>query len=179
MDTPELLFADARDYLKTILVAVPFLALYNTYSALLRGIGNSTVPFIAVLISSITNAVLDYLFVAFCHLGVSGAAAATAISQIAMTGYVVLYTIKRHPELRFSPFRLSQYRGAIAIGGKYGTPPAVQSSVSSIGNLFLQEFMNGFGEQTVAAITTAYRVDSVLFLAIQSDDRPYEHTKGG
>ena len=49
---------------------------------------------------------------------------------------------------------------------KFGTPPAVQSSVSSVGNLFLQRFMNGFGEQTVAAITTAYRVDSVLFLPL-------------
>ena len=35
-----------------------------------------------------------------------------------------------------------------------------------MGNLVLQRFMNGFGEQTVAAITTAYRVDSLLILPI-------------
>ena len=40
------------------------LAVYNTYSAVLRGIGNSRVPFIAVLISSGVNVVLDLLFVA-------------------------------------------------------------------------------------------------------------------
>lgn len=42
----------------------------------------------------------------------------------------------------------------------------VQSGTSSVGNLILQHFMYGFGEQTVAAITTAYRVDSVIILPI-------------
>ena len=42
----------------------------------------------------------------------------------------------------------------------------VQSSVSAFGSLILQNFMNGFGTQTVAAITTAYRVDSIVLLPI-------------
>ena len=166
MNTPVTLFDYAKDYLLIILWGIPFLALYNTYSAVLRGMGNSAVPFIAILISSLTNGVLDYIFIAFFKMGVSGAAAATVISQIAMTIYVVGYTVTKHPDLRFSPFRLCKHRGAIVAGSKYGLPPAIQSSISSVGNLFLQRFMNGFGEQTVAAITTAYRVDSVLFLPI-------------
>lgn len=165
MDTPAPLLEHARDYLRVLFWGIPFLALYNTYSAALRGMGNSTVPFIAVLISSVTNAVLDTVFIALWGFGVSGAAAATALSQIAMTVYVVVYTVVRYPALRFIPFR--KHCGEVAReGGKYGMPPAVQSSASSLGSLFLQRFMNGFGEQTVAAITTAYRVDSVLLLPI-------------
>ena len=166
MDTPDLLFGYARDYLSVIFVGVPFLAVYNTYSAVLRGIGNSKVPFVAVLISSVTNAVLDYIFIVFLKLDVSGAALATVVSQLAMAVYIVLYTVVRYPNLRFSPFKLKKYRGNTKLGGKYGLPIAVQSSVSSVGNLFLQRFMNGFGEQTVAAITTAYRIDTVLLLLI-------------
>lgn len=166
MDTPDALFDHAADYLRIVLIGVPFLALYNTYSALLRGMGNSTVPFIAVLISSVVNAALDLLFVAVFRFGVRGVAAATAVSQIAMTGYIVIYTVLKYPELRARPFRLWRHGGALSFGGKYGLPPAVQGSVSSVGNLFLQRFMNGFGEHTVSAITTAYRVDSVLFLPI-------------
>ncbi len=45
-------------------------------------------------------------------------------------------------------------------------PTAIQSSVHSIGNLTLQNFMNGFGAQTVAAITASYRVDGVIMLPI-------------
>ena len=42
----------------------------------------------------------------------------------------------------------------------------IQSSVGAFGSLFLQNFMNGFGTQTVAAITTAYRVDTIILLPI-------------
>ena len=166
MDTPELLLSCAKDYLRIIFLGIPFLALYNVYSAALRGMGNSRVPFVAVLISSVTNGVLDGVFVVLCGFGVSGAAAATVLAQIAMTVYVVLYTVIHYPQLRFSSLRKEGSVCQWGKGMKFGTPPAVQSSVSSVGNLFLQRFMNGFGEQTVAAITTAYRVDSVLFLPL-------------
>ena len=166
MNTPETLFDYAREYLLIIFMGIPFLALYNTFSAMLRAMGNSIIPFIAVLISSVINGVLDYIFVAFCNLGVSGAAVATVISQIAMTMYVIAYTVIKYPKLRFFPLKIKMYHDMIREGNKYGMPPAVQSSVSSIGNLFLQRFMNGFGQETVAAVTTAYRVDSVLFLPI-------------
>lgn len=101
MNTPEHIFDSAESYLRIILIGVPFLAVYNTYSAVLRGIGNSRVPFIAVLISSGVNVVLDLLFVAGLGYGAAGAAAATAMAQAAMTVYVILYTCRRYPLLRF------------------------------------------------------------------------------
>lgn len=166
MNTPTSLFEYAGDYLSVVLAGVPFLAVYNTYSAALRGIGNSKVPFIAVLISSLTNGALDLVFVAVCGFGVRGAAAATVISQAAMTVYIIAYTVKNYPELRFSPFKSDKASGTVKTGAKFAFPPAIQSSVSSVGNIFLQKFMNGFGEQTVAAVTTAYRIDTVLLLPI-------------
>ena len=166
METPNQLLPYAQEYLLVIFAGIPFLAVYNTFSAALRGMGNSKIPFIAVLISSAANCVLDYIFIAFFDWGVSAAAGATVVSQIIMTVYVVLYTIKKEPCLKFSLIKRQKYYESIKIGRKYGTPPAIQGSISSIGNLFLQRFMNSFGEQTVAAITTAYRVDSVLLLPI-------------
>lgn len=165
-DTPSALFQYAEEYLWIILIGIPFLALYNIYSALLRGTGNSRVPFVAVLISSIINVVLDFIFVVILNFGVSGAAAATVISQGAMTVYILIYTIIKHPEFRFSPFCAFKHGGVLLESGKFGVPPAVQACISSVGNVFLQRFMNGLGEHTVAAITTAYRVDSVLLLPI-------------
>lgn len=166
LDTPASLVTQAGNYLRVIFFGVPFLALYNVYSAALRGMGNSKAPFAAVVISSLTNALLDWLFVARFGMGVSGAALATVISQGAMTLYTVIYTAAKHPDLRFSPFKLESYAITVKSGVRYGAPPAIQSSVGSVGTLFLQRLMNSFGEQTVAAITTAYRVDSVLLLPI-------------
>ena len=166
MNTPEHIFDSAESYLRIILVGIPFLAVYNTYSAVLRGIGNSRVPFIAVLISSGVNVVLDLLFVAGLGYGAAGAAAATAMAQAAMTVYVILYTCRRYPLLRFRFGKKALDPQTIRQGVHFGAPPAIQSGVSSVGSVFLQQFMNGFGEQTVAAITTAYRIDTVIFLPI-------------
>ena len=134
----------AKEYLQLIFLGVPFLAVYNVYSAALRGIGDSKAPFYAVLLSSVVNIILDIVFVAYFHWGVSGAAIATVISQSAMT---VFFNKK-----------------AFKVGCNFGIPPMLQSSVNSIGNIVLQNFMNRFGTQTVAAITTAYRVDSIILV---------------
>lgn len=166
LDTPKHLFDYAKDYLIVIFIGIPFISVYDTYSAALRGMGNSKAPFISVLISSVINGLLDYVFIALCGFGVWSAAVATVISQIAMTVYIIVFTVKKYPQLRFSLSHRDKLLNSIKIGGKYALPPAVQSSVTSVGNIFLQRFMNGFGEQTVAAITTAYRVDSVLLLPI-------------
>ena len=133
---------------------------------MLRGIGNSSAPFFSILVCSAVNVVLDLLFVAGMGYGAAGAAAATAISQAAMAVYVIVYTVRNYPFLRFSFSGNLPDKTVWKSGAAYGLPSAVQSGVSSAGNIYLQQFMNGFGEQTVAAITTAYRVDTVIFLPI-------------
>lgn len=164
LDTPENIFRNAEDYLRIMFAGIPFLAVYNTCCAVLRGLGDSRAPFRSVLVCSVINVVLDLVFVAGLRLGTGGAAIATVLSQIAMTVYVARYAVGRYPVLRF-PRELFRRKTA-AEGTRFGLPPAVQSGASSFGNILLQRFMNGFGDQTVAAITTAYRVDTVLLLPI-------------
>ena len=165
MDTPYLIFQSADDYLSVLLAGIPFLAVYNVYSAVLRGIGNSRAPFLAIIVSSIANVVLDLLFVAGLGYGTRGAAAATAISHAAMAIFTVIYTLRRYPGLNPGLGRMFDAQ-AVGDGAAFGFPPAIQSSASSIGSLILQQFMNSFGAQTVSAITTAYRVDTVILLPI-------------
>ncbi len=166
LDTPKNIFTTARDYIQIMFIGIPFLAVYNIYSAVLRGLGDSKAPFLSVMVSSVANVVLDILFVVVLPFGATGAAFATVISQIAMTIFIIMYTIKKHEILRFHLHKTLIDKKVLVKGGKYGLPPAIQSGTSSVGNLVLQRFMNGFGEQTVAAITTAYRVDSVILLPI-------------
>ena len=163
--TPDTI-AMAEDYLVIVLAGVPFLALYNVYSAALRGLGDSRAPFYAVLVSSAVNVALDLLFVAVFRWSVAGAAAATVASQAAMALFLIFYAARRYPVLRFN-FRDGLIdRSALAEGCRLGFPPTVQFSVTSLGNLALQNFMNGFGTQTVAAVTTAYRIDTIILLPI-------------
>ena len=85
LQTSTEIFEMSKSYICIILLEIPFLAVYNVYCAVLRGIGNSSPLFLAVLISSAANVTLDILLVYTFKLGVEGAAIATVISQIAMT----------------------------------------------------------------------------------------------
>ena len=166
MDTPEDIFAYALDYLKIIMLGIPFLAVYNLYAALLRAVGNTKAAFYAVLLSSVLNVALDVLFLVGFGWGVAGAAAATVLSQMAMTAFIILYAARRYPWLMHAKGEPRFDKTVFAQGMRFAIPPAVQNSVTSLGNLVLQNFMNGFGSVTVLAITTAYRVDSMMLLPI-------------
>lgn len=166
LQTPADIFADSAGYLRIILAGVPFLAVYNVYCAVLRGVGDSRAPFLSVLFSSSLNVVLDILAVNILGWGVLGAALATLISQILMTFFILIYAVRKYDFLRFTPSRALMDRQIIRDGCRLATPITVQSAITSVGHMALQNFMNGFGTQTVAAITSAYRVDCIILLPI-------------
>lgn len=164
INTPEL--DQASQYLGIVLLGLPFVAVYNVYAAVLRGMGDSRAPLLAVLVASVVNVGLDLVLVAGLEMGVAGAAAATVAAQGMMMVFIILYAVYRSPALRFRPGRGCVDRAKLREGLALGVPSALQSSINSLGGVALQDFMNGFGTQTVAAITTAYRVDTVLLLPI-------------
>lgn len=168
LNTPPEIFGQAELYLKIILGGVPFLAVYNVFSAVLRGVGDTKAPFYSICVSSGINIVLDILLVAVLPFGVAGAAAATVFSQIVMTVYLIIYTFKKHPELKFMNVREAMTKPVLSTGFRFGIPPMIQSSIKGGGNLILQNFMNGFGTATVVAITTAYRIDSLAILPVSN-----------
>ena len=166
MDTPGDIFDYSKIYLKIVCIGIPFLTVYNLYAVTLRAMGDSRAPFLAVLVSSVVNIVLDIVFVAVYRWGVAGAAYATIISQIAMTVFLVIYGIKKYPEIRFKLGKGMVHRDCVSKSVSFGTPPMLQSCITALGNMVLQGFMNSFGTSTVAAITTAYRVDSIALLPV-------------
>jgi len=166
LDTPAEMTGSAGSYLRVVFLGIPFLAVYNAFAAVIRGIGDSRAPFLSVLLSSLSNVVLDILFVSVFGWGVPGAAWATVCSQAAMTVFLAIYGFRKHAMLRPPKKERLFQREIFTEGLRLGLPPMVQSCITSAGNMVLQGFMNGFGTQTVAAITTAYRVDSIILLPI-------------
>lgn len=166
LNTPADIFKMAGEYLRVVMVGVPFVAVYNVYAAVLRGIGDSRSPFLAVMVSVIGNVLLDLLLVGVFGLGVAGAAWATVVSQVLMALFLVGYSGTAHECLHFIPGPVLFDRDILKEGCALALPITIQSVISSAGGLILQNFMNGFGTQTVAAITTAYRVDSVILLPL-------------
>lgn len=79
LDAPAL--EEATTYLKISSVGFLFIWGYNGLSAILRAMGDSNSPFRIIMISSITNIILDFLMMGIWQMGVAGAALATMLSQ--------------------------------------------------------------------------------------------------
>lgn len=156
----------ASNYIRIVFIGLPFLAIYNVYNATLRAIGDSRIPFLSILFSSIMNVFLDVVFVALLGLGVHGAAFATILSQVAMTVFIIIYGTRKYPWLASGYHKRNFDIAIMAEGFRFGFPPMLQSSITSLGGLMLQDFMNRFGTDTVTAITTAYRIDTLVMLPI-------------
>ena len=167
MSTTEDTIEMSRQYLEIVLLGLPVVAVYNVYAAVLRGMGESKAPLYAVLVASLVNVGVDLLLVGPANMGVRGAALATVASQVMMALFLVAWTVRRRPQLRFRPGRGCMDRGSLRRGMALGLPVAIQSSINSLGSVVLQNFMNSFdSSQLVAAITTAYRVDTVILLPV-------------
>ena len=168
LDTPEEILGDTILYLRWMYAGLLFLAVYNTLAAVLRGTGDSRTPFLAVVLAGAANILLDLLFVAGFRLGVGGAAAATFLTQGIMTVYLWICTQRRMPYLMQGLIRDTVDPRMFREGMFYALPLMIQGAVASFGKVILTGFRNGFGIPVIAAISTAYRVDTVLISPVRN-----------
>lgn len=161
LNTPLDIFADAVLYIQIIFGGIIVTVAYNLLSGILRALGDSKTPLYAMIISSIINIILDIYFVMGLNMGVSGAAIATVIAQIASVIFClarlvhipVLHTKKEH-------WRVDQRLLVRLV--KLGVPVAFMNSVTAIGVMVLQFVVNDYGSTYVAAYSTANKVTNIV-----------------
>ena len=166
LHTPTEILQPSSEYLAIVFIGVPFLVLYNLFSSMLRGIGDSKTPLNAIILSSIINIVLDLAFVNLFLWDIKGVAIATVIAQIISCGYLLFYIHKKHPMFRICLQKSLMDIDLFFDSMKLSTPAVIQSSFGSVGSLLLQNIMNSFGVDVVTAITTAYKIDTLTILPI-------------
>lgn len=124
---------------------------YNICASVLRALGDSRTPFVAIIISTVLNIILDILFIFGFGTGVEGAAAATIIAQV-LSAAICFIRLKKIDIIRLSKNdfsnNFSMYRELV----RNGLPMALMNSITSIGCMVVQYFVNGLG----VAYTSAY-----------------------
>jgi len=88
--TPET-FEFANDYLNIILAGTTFTVVGFSLNNVIRSEGNARIAMISMILSSVTNIVLDYIFIFWFDMGVKGAALATIISMFVLMVWVLLH----------------------------------------------------------------------------------------
>lgn len=157
------LMPQAAAYLMVIYAGCAATMLYNFGSAVLRALGNSVVPLLFLILSSVLNVFLDIVFVAWIEFGTAGAAFATVLAQLISGVLCILYAWKVIPFLRV---RKKDLRPDWYLAGqvlRYGIPTALQMSIISISDMTLQAVINTYGTTMVVAYGVCMKVEGLGF----------------
>jgi putative MATE family efflux protein len=167
MHTPPEVFEYAYKYIIVIFLGIPVTYMYNLLSGIIRALGDSKHPVQFLIIASIINIGLDLLFIIPFHMGITGAALATVISQ-GISGLMCLVFIIRKIELlhlKKEDWNLDRSHFHILLN--MGVPMGLQYSITAIGSVILQTAINSLGTDAAAAVTTAQKVG--MFFCIPFD----------
>lgn len=164
MRAPEDAFTDTVAYVRICGGGAVFIVAYNLLGSVFRGLGDSKMPLITVLIACILNIVGDLLLVGGFKLGVSGAAIATVFAQ-AVSVVLSLGIIRR----RVLPFTMS--RQDIRFDGslircilKLGCPVALQDLLVSLSFLVIIAIANAMGVVASAGVGVAEKLCAFVML---------------
>lgn len=167
MNTPANIIGDAVRYLRVIISCLAISAVYNVFACILRAVGNSKTPLVAMLAAALVNVALDFLFVMGMGMGVAGAALGTVLAQAVAAGICFL-AIRQIPQLKFSREDFIPSGGMPRQLFMLGLPVAFQNTIISIGGLVVQYMVNGFGFLYVAGFTATNKLYGLLEVAASS-----------
>lgn len=168
MNTPAEVFTDAVRYLRIYFGGMFFGILYNMAAGILNAAGNSRRPLLYLAIASVTNIVLDLLFIGVFRMGVAGAAWATNVSQILSCVLAVAYLMRSRESYRLS-LRALRVDGPMARRIiRVGLPAGVQNMVISLSNVLIQSSVNGFGADAMAGFVAYMKIDGFDILPVSS-----------
>lgn len=160
IQTPENIFNDADVYLKIYIGGFGFLFLYNVVTGIFTSLGDSKTPLYFLIGSSLSNIGLDWVFVALFHWDVAGVAWATFLCQ-GVACALALLTLQRRlktvncdgkPDL----FSLDMLKKISMVA----VPSILQQSFISVGNIFVQRLINGYGSSVIAGYSAAIKINT-------------------
>ena len=164
LQTPQEIIGYTLLYLRIMFAGVPVVMIYNLLACILRSLGDSRTPLNAMIVASITNIVLDYLFVLGFGWGIAGAAAATLIAQ-AVSSMFCFFHIKKIAFLKLSRTDFHLQRDLSARLFMLGLPMAFQNGIIAIGGMIVQFVVNGYGVIFIAGFTATNKLYGLLEIA--------------
>lgn len=163
LQTSEVLLPAAAAYLFVIYAGSAATMLYNFSAAVLRALGNSVVPLVFLIVSSVLNVFLDVVFVAWIPMGTAGAAFATVLAQMISGVLCMWYAFKILPFLKASR---KEWKPDVYLVGqvlRYGIPTGLQMSIISVSDMTLQAVINTYGTAMIVAYGVCMKVEGLGF----------------
>ena len=130
----------------------------------LRAIGDSLTPLLFLILATVSNIGLDYLFILAFHMGVQGAAYATVLAQLISVVLCFIRIFRKFPVLHLQKSDFRPEKELIVEMYKSGLSMGLMSCLVSIGTIMLQSAINTFGTTVIVAHTAARKVFEIMSL---------------
>ena len=167
LQTPTDIMNGALLYLRIMFWGIPIVMAYNLLASILRSLGDGKTPLKSMVVASITNIVLDLLFVLVFKWGIAGAAIATLIAQVISSVYCYYY-IRKIEILRLSKEDFVLQGSLDSKLMTLGIPMAFQNCIIAVGGMIVQFVVNGFGVLFIAGFTATNKLYGILEIAATS-----------
>lgn len=168
MNTDEEVLPDAIQYFRIYFFGVSGSIMYNFFNAVLQAIGNSRRGLYYLITSSLTNIVLDILFIGVFKYGVGSAALATGIAHYLSAILCMVFLMRKGTVYQLSFKKLCIDKKELKLILKYGIPSGVQNSVIGFANVIVQSNINTFGSFAQAGYGSYTKLEGFAFLPITS-----------
>lgn len=164
LNTPDSIIGWCNSYLMILFMGIIGCAFYNILGGILRGLGDSVSALLYLLVATVINIVLDYVFVAKFGLGVAGVALATVIAQMvsAVLSFLKLCRMKAVFDMKKAYLRPEKKYMWDLI--RLGLPSGVTQAIFSLSMIVVQSLTNSFGEMFIAANVIVMRVDGFAMM---------------
>ena len=161
-------FSMALLYFRIYIAGTPVILLYNFEAAIFRGIGNTRIPFLALVIAGLINVGLNVFFVVFMGRTVDGVATATVISNMISGIVLLLFLKKSRTPAKFDEKKLRISGSVLKKILKIGIPSSLQACVFSAANIIIQSAINSLGTIVAAASSAAFNIEIFSYYVLNS-----------
>ena len=168
----------ARDYARYILLAAPIMASSFVLNNILRSEGHAKFAMIGITTGGILNIVLDPIFIFTFNMGISGAALATALSQLISFLILLSYFVMHKTTTRLGIQRLSKNPGTYYQIIKNGLPSFSRQGLASIASILLNKQAIIYGDAAVAAMAIVTKIFMMIFSVMIGFGQGYQPVVG-
>lgn len=166
--TPSDVMDNSVLYLRIYFMGILSVMIYNMGSGILRAVGDSKNPLYFLIVSSVTNVILDLLFVVVFRLGIAGVAWATLISQTISAVLIIVLMIRTKEDYKLIPKKIKCHKAMLVEIVRIGLPSGLQNAVVSFSNVIVQSNINSFGSLAMAGCGAYTKIDGFAILPVMS-----------
>lgn len=168
MKTPKEVLSESVVYLRIYFAGLIFNVIYNMAAGIMNAAGNSKRSLRYLAYASVTNIILDLLFVGLLKMGIMGAALATDISQLLSGVLSMLFLMRVNDDYKVTLKKIKLHKESAKKIIRVGLPTGLQNTVISISNVLVQSGINGFGATAMAGFGAYLKVDGFNILPVLS-----------